>query len=82
VQIPLFEDVTIPDAIVKVERRRCTRDSIPGTPEARVNSLISRRNAQQITSGLPALPGRIRALTKFFSAKNPQKTISNLLKMN
>jgi len=76
---PTCEDVTIPDSVVKVDGCLVPAVSTPDKRDTYVNKLIFDRKMQKITSNLLALLRRISALTKLFSAKKTQKTISNLL---
>jgi len=76
---PTCEDVTIPGTVVKVDGCRLRVISNPDKRDTYDNELIFCLKMQNMTSNLLALLRRIRALTKLFSAKKTQKTISNLL---
>jgi hypothetical protein len=79
---PTCEDVTIPETVVKVGGCLLPAVSAPAKRDKYDKELIFDQKLQKIGSNLLALLRRISALTKLFSAKKTQKTISNLLKMN
>lgn len=77
-----LEDVTIPGGIVKVEGVPASGCFKPDTGDTSVNGLIFYRKAQKITPNLLALLAQDKCVNEIISCKKPQKTISNLLKMN